>query len=82
MDTKLTLKLDKQVIIKAKRFAQKKKISLSQVIESYLEKITESSQTPQDEITPLVKSLTGCIILTKKLDSKKMYKDHLTKKYT
>lgn len=82
MDTKLTLKLDNQVIVKAKRYAQKKKISLSYLIESYLDKITETSQDQQDEITPLVKSLTGCIILTKKLDSKKVYRDHLTKKYT
>ena len=40
------------------------------------------SQYPQDEITPLVKSLTGIIAMPKKHYSKKVYRDHLIKKYS
>ena len=40
MDTKLTLKLDQEVIEKAKRFAQGQQTSLSQLIENYLLNLT------------------------------------------
>ena len=37
MDTKLTLKLDREIIEEAKKYAREKNISLSKLIESYLE---------------------------------------------
>ncbi len=40
MDTKLTLKLDKKVIEKAKEYAAKQKISVSFIVENYLKAIT------------------------------------------
>jgi len=40
MDTKLTIKLDKEVIEKAKRYAQSQQRSLSGMIEAYLQSIT------------------------------------------
>ena len=40
MDTKLTLKLDKDVIEKAKEYAAKQKISVSFIVENYLKAIT------------------------------------------
>jgi len=42
MDTKLTLKLDKEVINRAKRYAESKRISLSKLIESYLQLLTKN----------------------------------------
>lgn len=79
MDTKLTLKLDNSVIEQAKTYAKNKNTSLSKLVESYLGLLVD----PQNiqEVTPLVKSLSGVIELPKNLDYKKEYKKHLTNKY-
>ena len=55
MDTKLTLKLDQEVIAKAKRFAKGHQTSLSQLIENYLLSLTRE-KVSDINITPLVKS--------------------------
>jgi hypothetical protein len=81
MDNKLTLKLDIEVIERAKVYAQKKNTSLSKLVQSYLELLTTSGKNDPDDITPLVKSLSG-IIPTSKTDYKKAYRTHLTKKYS
>lgn len=80
MDIKLTLRLNKKVIERAKNYAQNQKISLSKIIESYLNSITKQ-KTGETEITPLVKSLSGVIELPDNYDHKKEYYDHLTEKY-
>ena len=43
MDTKLTLKLDKKVIEKAKAYAASNKSSLSRIVEAYLQSLTEKN---------------------------------------
>ena len=80
MNTKLTLKLDPSIIARAKTYARQQNTSLSKIIESYLGVLTDPKET--QEVTPLVKSLSGVIDLPKNLDSKKDYKKHLLKKYT
>ena len=45
MNTKLTLSLKKSIIEKAKKYAKGNNQSLSQIIESYLDKVT--SQKPE-----------------------------------
>lgn len=80
MDTKLTLKLDTSVIEQAKTYAKKKNTSLSKLIESYLGLLVDPQNV--QEVTPLVKSLSGVIDLPKNFDYKKDYKKHLTNKYT
>jgi len=82
MDNKLTLKLNDQVIEKAKEYAKKKNTSLSKLIESYLQFLTSGRQPDSDEITPLVKSLSGLLDQTKLSDNKVAYKKHLSKKYS
>lgn len=79
MDTKLTLKLDNSVIEQAKTYAKKKNTSLSKLIESYLGLLVDPQNV--QEVTPLVKSLSGVIDLPKNFDYKKDYKKHLTNKY-
>lgn len=79
MNTKLTLKLDKHIIENAKKYAKEKKISLSKMIESYLQSITKENEE-EIEITPFVKSLSGVIKLSDD-DYKKEYSDYLNKKY-
>ncbi|PKP45341.1 MAG: hypothetical protein CVT94_18395 [Bacteroidetes bacterium HGW-Bacteroidetes-11] len=80
METKLTLRLKKSVIEKAKVYAQNNRISLSKMIESYLESLTASSKKDA-EITPLVESLSGVIDLDSNFDYKSEYSDYLSKKY-
>lgn len=80
MDTKLTLKLDKETIERAKIYAESKKISLSKLIESYLQLLTKQS-TAKDKISPLVESLSGVIEMPQGYDDKADYTDYLTKKY-
>jgi len=80
MDTKLTLKLDKSVIERAKQYAKEHNISLSGLIENYLQAITLDENT-DISISPLVKSLTGVIELEEK-DYKKDYTTFLSQKYS
>ena len=80
MDAKLTLKLDDNVIEKAKEYAKSKNTSLSALIENYLQKIT-SEKKGKRKITPLVKSLSGIIDLPAEYDHKKDYADYLMRKY-
>jgi len=80
MDTKLTLRLSKNIIEKAKEYAQSHRISLSKMIEIYLESIT-STKKKEIEITPLVESLSGVIELDQDFDYKKEYSKFLNKKY-
>jgi len=80
MDTKLTLKLDKEIIQQAKLYAESKSISLSKLIESYLQLLTKESSS-KDKISPLVESLSGVIVLPKNYDDKDDYADYLTEKY-
>lgn len=80
MDTKLTLKLDQEVINRAKEYAESKKISLSKLIESYLQLLTKESSSA-DNISPLVESLSGVIVLPQKDDGKSDYADYLSEKY-
>ncbi len=80
MDTKLTIKLDDDVITRAKTYAKNRKTSLSKMIESYLDSVTKP-ETKGIEITPLVKSLSGVITLNYNYDYKKDRTDYLVKKY-
>jgi macrodomain Ter protein organizer (MatP/YcbG family) len=80
MDTKLTLSLDKKVIEQAKKYAKQKNISLSKLIEGYLDKVS-SKEKAEPFISPLVKSLSGVISLPKNYDHKKGYGDFLSRKY-
>jgi hypothetical protein len=81
MDTKLTIKLDADVITRAKSYAKHRKTSLSKMIESYLDSVTKPDSR-KIEITPLVKSLGGVITLPDDYDYKKDYTDYLTRKYS
>ena len=81
MDTKLTLKLKKNIIDRAKKYARDRETSLSKIIENYLETITSPS-TPKDEISPLVKSISGVIKLPDDFNHKADYHQFLNAKYS
>ena len=80
MDTKLTLKLNGDIIEQAKTYAKKKNTSLSKLIESYLGMLVEPNE--KQEVTPLVKSLSGVIDLPKDFDRKTNYRKHVLNKYS
>lgn len=80
METKLTLSMDNKVIEKAKKFARKNHTSLSKLIEDYFSILTQQDKT-NDEITPLVKSLSGVLQLPDNFDYKKDRTKHLEKKH-
>ncbi len=80
MNTKLTLKLNGDIIEQAKTYAKKKNTSLSKLIESYLGLLIDPDE--KQEVTPLVKSLSGVIDLPKDYDNKTNYRKHLLNKYS
>ncbi len=83
MDSKLTLKLNERVIERAKKYASNKKVSLSRLIENYLNSITQE-QNDDFEISPFVKSISSGKSIPDEVDwktSRKEYTDHLDKKY-
>ena len=82
MDTKLTLKLDKNIIQKAKEYAAAHNYSLSRLIEAYLQSLTTDSVAEDIEISPFVKSISSGISLPQNLDYKKEYREHLIKKHS
>lgn len=83
MDTKLTLKLDKEVIEKAKEYAAKQKVSLSWLFENYLKAITNKNEKREEiMISDFVKSIplkNGGIPAD--FDYKKDRQDYLIEKY-
>ena len=81
MDTKLTLKLNQEIIEKAKNYAAEKKLSLSRLIENYLNSLTSDKTTDDFEISPFVKSLSSGIKIPTDYDYKKDRADYLEEKY-
>ncbi len=81
MDTKLTLLIDKKVVEKAKQFAREKNTSLSNLIENYLSKLTQAAEQGENEISPLVKSLSGVLTLGAEEETRKEYSEYLQQKY-
>ena len=78
MDTKLTLKLDNRIIEHAKSYAKDNNISLSKLIENYLQAVTINKKK-RIKISPLVESLTG--VIETKGNSREKYTDFLSEKY-
>ena len=81
MDTKLTLKLDQEIIEKAKHYASEKKISLSRIVENYLNSLTSDKENNDIQISPFVKSLSSGIDIPADYDYKKDCADYLEQKY-
>ena len=78
MNTKLTLNLDKSVIDEAKSYAKNHHVSLSKLIENYLNSLTRETKK-QQSVSSLVDSLTG--IIPNDYDEKQDYRNYIDKKY-
>ncbi len=81
MNTKLTLTIEETTIAKAKKYANNKGRSLSDIIENYLKAITKEDNTEVFELTPIVKSLKGSFKAPKNFDYKKELSKSLKAKY-
>ena len=78
MNTKLTLNLDKGIIDEAKSYAKNHQVSLSKLIENYLNSLTRETKK-QPSVSSLVDSLTG--IIPNDYDEQKDYRNYIDQKY-
>ena len=82
MNTKLTLKLNKRSIERAKRYAKKNRQSLSGIVENYFNIISNKDLPNDIEISPNVLELSGIIQLSENMNIKEAYGKHLEEKYS
>ncbi|KAA3658740.1 MAG: antitoxin [Calditrichaeota bacterium] len=79
MQTKLTLRLEDELINKAKVLAQKRGKSLSKLVAEYFEYITSKEPESDETLPPIVKSLSGSLAGSKVDESE--YKRYLESKH-
>jgi hypothetical protein len=60
LETKLTLRLDEEIIRSAKTYAKENKTSVSRIVANYLSSLTRQGK-PDLKISPIVKELSGII---------------------
>ncbi|HVY94952.1 MAG TPA: DUF6364 family protein [Bryobacteraceae bacterium] len=73
---KLTLSVDDAVIARAKRYAERRHVSVSRLVEDYLVAVTEPPSSGRTK-TPVLNALRGIL----KSGSREDYRRHLAKKY-
>ena len=78
MQTKLTLSIDKQIIEKAKEFASRSNRSLSDIVETYLARITDREL---EDVDNELSKLIGVIKLPEGFDDKKEIRRILSEKH-
>jgi len=61
MHTRLTLRIDEELIERAKSYARQSGKSLSQLVSDYLESLPESQGDQGRSVTPIVQSLRGAL---------------------
>ncbi len=79
MTVKLTLTIEKSVIERAKYFAKKTGRSLSELIENYLETVTEISE--EGSLSPKLRKITGAVKLPENFDENKELSEYFEKKH-
>jgi hypothetical protein len=82
MKTKLTLTIERAVIEKAKKFAANSGKSLSDLVETFLEKEISSSEIDQSSIPEEFRGLFGSVNLSKDFNEKEVVREILSKKYS
>ena len=79
MQTKLTLRLNDELIKRAKSYAKKRGKSVSQIVAGYFSVLDEKPIREKPEFTPLVRSLKGSLNGAKV--GKEDYHKYLEEKY-
>jgi hypothetical protein len=80
MTTKLTLTVEKAVIEKAKSYAKQTGRSLSELIEKYLESITEVENRTV-KLSPKLKKIVGAVKLPKNFNEELELRGYYEKKH-
>lgn len=75
--SKLTLSVNDAVISRAKQYAKRQGVSVSQMVETYLAAVSESGATAPRSFPPILRSLRGSL---QRADVE-AYRKHLTAKY-
>ena len=75
LKTKLTVRVEKDLLEKVKRYATKNNTTLTDLIDSYLRNIP--GQTPLED-APIVRRISGTMSMNASVDD---YKKHLEEKY-
>ena len=71
--TKLTLRLEEEVINSAKDYAKKHQTSISKVVTIYLKSLSEQKET-KESISPIIKEFLG--VIPKEIDTQNLIEDH------
>jgi len=79
MHTKLTLRIDEELIERAKSHARQSGKSVSQLVSDYLEMLPQPERSKPRPLTPIVESLRG-VLAGSGLDEQD-YRRHLEEKY-
>jgi len=79
MYTKLTLNIAKETIEQAKLYAKEQNLSLSKLIEAYLQALTQK-QPEGEVVSPLVAQLTG--LIPSDYNEKADYRKHQLQKHS
>lgn len=82
MNHKLTLKLDEDLIEKAKTYAKEHHSSLSRLVEDYFRFLTQEVSSKPSQITSNVKKLSGVLKDAPEIDFKKEKLERLLKKHS
>lgn len=80
MTTKLTLTVEKSVIEKAKSYARETGRSLSEIIENYLDELTNTN-IDKEKVSPKLQKIIGVVKLPKSFDDKKELRASIEKKH-
>ena len=82
MNTKLTLTIEKEVIVTAKEYAKEKGQSLSEMVENYIKLVTvDKLNLNENQLSPKVRKLRGIIKNDENIDYKQILTEELSKKY-
>jgi hypothetical protein len=91
MKTKLTLNVDDKIVARAKKMSAKKKVSLSAVVEEYLDKFSkndlqdkndrEKHEKAEPSLIERIRKYTKNLNLPDDYDYKKAWHQHLDEKY-
>ena len=81
MNTKLTLNLNAEIIHEVKKYAKSQQVSLSKLVENYLNSLISEESNDEDQISDFVKSMSTKTKLPSDFDAQKERLTHLEKKY-
>lgn len=81
MNTKLTLNLDAEIIQEAKTYAKSQQVSLSKLVENYLNSLISEKRNEELQISDFVKSMSTRTKLPMYVDVEKDRLNYLEEKY-